>query len=61
MQETPDEQGYRRLDVDKLMAAAVRLGSDSNTRWRLESKPILEPHPIQVAPNEDTGDSSKIH
>jgi hypothetical protein len=61
MQDTPDEQGHRRLDVDKLSRAAISLASDSKIRWRPEGDPILELHPIQVAPNEDPGDSSKIH
>jgi hypothetical protein len=61
MQDKTDEQGHRRLDADKLSRAALCLASNSKTRWRAEGDPILELHPIQVAPNEHPGDSSKIH
>ena len=61
MQNAPDQQGHRRLDVDKLIREAISLGHDAKIRWRLEGEPVLEPHPIQVAPNEDPGDPSKIH
>jgi hypothetical protein len=61
MHDIPDEHGHRRLDVEKLNEAAIRLGSDSQIRWRVEGKPIVELHPVQVAPNEDAGDPGKIH
>lgn len=61
LQEEADERGHRRLDVEKLTNAAIRLGSGADVRWRVEGKPIVELHPVQVAPNEDSGDPSKIH
>jgi hypothetical protein len=60
-QDTPDEQGRFFLDGRKVMEAAVRLAVDRNTAWRLEGEPIVEPHPVQTAPNEDPGDTTKIH
>lgn len=61
LEDNPDEHGHRELDAEKLMQAAIRLGADPDTRWRVEGKPIVEVHPVQIAPNEDSGDPSKIH
>ena len=61
LDEKRDEHGHRGLDAEKLMQMAVRLGSDPETRWRAEGTPVVEVHPVQIAPNEDSGDSSKIH
>ena len=60
-QDTPDKQGRFFLDGNKVMEAAVRLGADPATRWRTEGQPTVELHPVQVAPNDDAGDSTKIH
>jgi len=61
LEQKPDEHGHRGLDAEKLMQAAIGLGSDPHTHWRTEGTPIIEVHPVQIAPNEDSGDSSKIH
>jgi len=61
LQEKPDEQGHRRLDAEKVMQAAIRLGAIPDIRWRVEGKASVEIHPIQIAPNEDAGDSGKVH
>ena len=60
-QDTPDEQGRVHLDGKKAMEAALHLGADPEICWRLEGTRLVELHPIQVAPNEGSGDSSKIH
>jgi len=61
MQDTPNERGEFFIDGQKVMAVAVRLGTDAATRWKREGEPTVEPHPLQIAPNEDPGDSTKIH
>lgn len=50
MQPELDERGYSHLDVDKLTKMAVSLGHQPETQWTLESKPTVEPHPIQTPP-----------
>lgn len=50
MQAGVDDQGYHHIDPQKLMQAAVRLGNDAATTWRVESPPVIEPHPIQAPP-----------
>ena len=60
-QDTPDDQGRFFLDGRKVMDVAVRLGAEHNISWRREGEPVVEPHPVQAAPNEDRGDVSKIH
>lgn len=49
MSPEPDENGNYHLDGDKVMEAAVNLGSDPKTHWKIEGKPVIEPHPIQMA------------
>ncbi|EPD68820.1 hypothetical protein [Streptomyces sp. HGB0020] len=48
LQSDPDEDGARRLDPDKLVAAAIRLGQD-DADWRPEGREVTM-HPIQKAP-----------
>jgi hypothetical protein len=50
MWQPPDEQGRVFLDAEKIMAGALHIGFDPDTVWTLEGEPVLEPHPIQVAP-----------
>jgi len=50
MQPEADAQGRRRLDAEKVMAAAVRLGLEPSTRWEPESAPLVEFHPVQTPP-----------
>ena len=52
MQPTPDQDGKFCLDPEKVMEVAISLGTDKNTQWTVEGEPIVEPHPIQVAPPE---------
>ena len=60
-QDTPDHQGRVRLDGKKAMDAALRLGADPEICWKSEGTPIIELHPVQTAPNDNPGDSNKIH
>jgi len=47
METKPDGSGYRLVPA-RVMQAAVRLGRQSGTSWRIESEPVVEPHPIQM-------------
>jgi hypothetical protein len=40
----------RRLDMEKVMAAAARIGADVQTTWESETHPQIIPHPIQTPP-----------
>ena len=48
---TPDKGGQFHVDGNKLMKAAVRLGTDPDTQWSPECEPTVEPHPIQSPPS----------
>ena len=48
---TPDKGGQFHVDGNKLMKAAVRLGTDPDTQWSPEREPTVEPHPIQSPPS----------
>ena len=48
MNPEPDENGNYHLDADKVVQAAVNLGSDPKTHWTIEGKPVIAPHPIQM-------------
>ncbi|MFJ9692856.1 hypothetical protein [Kitasatospora sp. NPDC101183] len=45
----PEDGGYRHLDPDKLLAAAIALGEAPDARWLPERREV-EPHPVQQAP-----------
>ncbi len=50
MEPIPEAEGQSHVDPEKVMRAAVRLGSDFSTQWIAEDQPLVEPHPIQKAP-----------
>ncbi|MER6208798.1 hypothetical protein ACWDG9_26245 [Streptomyces sp. NPDC001073] len=50
MRAEPDPDGSRRLDADKLLAAAIELGRD-DTDWLPEEREVTI-HPIQKAPDD---------
>jgi len=50
MWKPPDDQGRIFLDGDKVMAAALGMGSDLETVWTVEEDPRVEHHPIQKPP-----------
>jgi hypothetical protein len=48
----PNDEGEgRKLDVDKIMNAALELGKSESTKWEQEGEPQIEPHPLQSAPD----------
>jgi hypothetical protein len=49
-----DEGAGRKLDVDKIIEAALRLGKLESTRWEIEGQPEIQLHPIQNAPEAET-------
>jgi hypothetical protein len=48
-----DEGEGRRLDVDKIVLAALELGKLESTKWKQEGDPQIEPHPLQTAPEQE--------
>ena len=49
--QTDDEGEGKKLDVDKIIAAALRLGKLDSTEWEIEGEPEIQLHPIQEATN----------
>ena len=47
---SPDSDGELRLDGDKVMKAAIRLGADPSIHWSRDGEPNIDPHPIQKSP-----------
>jgi hypothetical protein len=43
-----DEEGNRRLDTDKMLAAAVAMGSAPGTSWAVDGVPEISVNPIQM-------------
>ena len=48
VKQRPD--GSYGLDVDKLVAEAIRLGRETELAWRREGEPEVTQHPIQTPP-----------
>ena len=48
MEERPD--GSHGLNVDKIVAAAVRMGRETELAWRREGESEVTQHPIQTPP-----------
>jgi len=47
----PDDQGGGpKMDVDKIIEAALQLGKFDSIEWELEGEPEIQLHPIQNAP-----------
>jgi hypothetical protein len=47
----PNDQGEgKKLDVDKIIAAALQLGKLDSTEWEIEGEPEIQLHPVQDAP-----------
>jgi hypothetical protein len=46
----PDEPKKQRVNADKVVETAKRMGSDPGVLWARESDPVIEPHPWQIAP-----------
>jgi hypothetical protein len=50
---SPDAEGSRKIDVDKVIEAALRLGNLDSTHWDIEKDPEITLHPIQTPPAQD--------
>jgi hypothetical protein len=50
----PNDKGEgRKLDVDKIIRAALELGKLESTKWTQEGDPQIEPHPLQTPPEQE--------
>ncbi|HTM16166.1 MAG TPA: hypothetical protein VL135_04645 [Terracidiphilus sp.] len=49
-----DERGGLKLDVDKIIEAALQLGRFDSVEWELEGEPEIQLHPIQNVPETNT-------
>jgi hypothetical protein len=45
-----DEGGGLKMDVDKIIEAALQLGKLNSTEWEIEGEPEIQLHPVQNAP-----------
>ena len=45
-----DEGDGPKMDVDKIIEAALQLGKFDSIEWELEGEPEIQLHPIQNAP-----------
>ncbi|MBS1804314.1 MAG: hypothetical protein JST28_13185 [Acidobacteria bacterium] len=51
---TDEEGGGPKMDVDKIIAAALQLGKFDSIEWEIEGEPEIQLHPIQSAPETKT-------
>ena len=42
--------GSETIDGEKLIAAAVELGTHPSTDWSVEGEAVIAPHPLQTPP-----------
>jgi len=50
-----DDQGDGlKMDVDKIIEAALQLGRFDSIEWEIEGEPEIQLHPIQNAPETKT-------
>jgi hypothetical protein len=42
--------GSETIDGEKVMAAAIEMGMHPETRWSVEGKVVITPHPLQTPP-----------
>jgi hypothetical protein len=45
-----DEGGGLKMDVDKIIEAALQLGKLNSTEWEIEGEPEIQLHPVQKDP-----------
>jgi hypothetical protein len=51
----PDDQGDGlKMDVDKIIEAALQLGKFDSIEWEIEGEPEIQLHPIQSTPETKT-------
>ena len=49
-----DEGDGLKMDVDKIIEAALQLGKFDSIEWEIEGEPEIQLHPIQNAPENKT-------
>lgn len=49
-----DEGNGLKMDVDKIIEAALQLGKFDSIEWEIEGEPEIQLHPIQNAPETKT-------
>ena len=50
MDRDPEDATTFRVNGERVFEFAKRMGTDANTLWAQESEPLIEIHPLQVAP-----------
>jgi hypothetical protein len=45
-----DGVGGKRIDVEKVIQAAIALGKQPSTSWRKDEEDEIQPHPLQTPP-----------
>ena len=45
-----DDEGGRKMDVDKIIEVALQLGKLDSTQWEIEGEPEIQLHPVQNTP-----------
>jgi hypothetical protein len=51
MRAIPNEPGSERINVERLMQAAIDQGHLPSTAWELDGEGVVTLHPIQTAPD----------
>jgi hypothetical protein len=46
----PDDPKKQRVNSQKVIEIAKRMGCDPTVLWAREGEPVIEPHPWQTAP-----------
>jgi hypothetical protein len=49
-----EETGGKKLDVDKVVQAAIAIGKLSSTDWRQEGEDDIQLHPLQTPPDAES-------
>ena len=49
-----EEGGGPKLDVDRIIEAALQLGKLDSTDWEIEGEPEIQLHPVQNTPETKT-------
>jgi hypothetical protein len=49
-----EEGGGPKLDVDKIIEAAIQLGKVNSIEWEIEGEPEIQLHPVQNTPETKT-------
>jgi hypothetical protein len=46
--------GGKKLDVAKMVQAAIALGRNPSTDWKQEGEDEIQPHPLQTPPDAES-------